>query len=89
MHGRSSLIDHDGKALFANIPNPMEVGRYHSLVSEIGANNSLTVCAKSGVSEIMAVRHKTLPRFGVQFHPESILTPDGMKMTENFLSYCR
>jgi len=86
MHGKTSLIHHDGKGLFAGIKNPLEVGRYHSLA----ANRSripkvLTVSATTEDGEIMGVRHVALPVEGVQFHPESVLTPDGPSLLENFL----
>ena len=86
MHGKTSQIEHDGKAVYRSLPNPFEVGRYHSLAAkrdEVPQN--LTVTAQTKEGEIMGVRHKTLPIEGVQFHPESVLTPNGPKVLENFL----
>ena len=86
MHGKTSQIEHDGKAIYRSLPNPFEVGRYHSLAAkrdEVPQN--LTVTAQTKEGEIMGVRHKTLPIEGVQFHPESVLTPNGPKVLENFL----
>ena len=86
MHGKTSQIKHDGKEVYRSLPNPFEVGRYHSLAAkrdEVPQN--LTVTAQTKEGEIMGVRHKTLPIEGVQFHPESVLTPNGPKVLENFL----
>lgn len=87
MHGKSDLITHDGKTIFTGLPNPLRVIRYHSLALE---KNSLPpeieISAMSNDGEIMAIRHKTLPIEGVQFHPESIGTEEGMKMLANFIS---
>jgi anthranilate synthase/aminodeoxychorismate synthase-like glutamine amidotransferase len=87
MHGKSSMISHNGSALFADLPTPFEAGRYHSLVVE---RNSFPACleitAESDDGEIMALRHRELPVQGVQFHPESILTRDGKKILTSFLS---
>jgi len=88
MHGKTSLVRHDGSALFAGLPQPCEVGRYHSLIAAPESlPASLTVSARTDEGEIMAVRHRTLAVEGVQFHPESILTPDGPRLLENFLRY--
>ncbi len=87
MHGKSCLIRHDGSELFNNIPTPMEVGRYHSLISDISDCNELIITAHSESNENMAIRHKTNPVFGVQFHPESVLTPQGIDVMNNFLLY--
>jgi anthranilate synthase/aminodeoxychorismate synthase-like glutamine amidotransferase len=87
MHGKTSLIEHDGDGLFANLPNPFEVGRYHSLAanrSKVPAE--LAVTARTQEGEIMGVRHRTLTVVGVQFHPESVLTPEGPKLLGNFLT---
>ncbi len=84
-HGKSCSIDHDGSAIFQNIPNPMKAGRYHSLISDISNSKALTVTALSKSDEVMAVSHKSYPVFGVQFHPESVLTPDGMGIIKNFI----
>jgi anthranilate synthase/aminodeoxychorismate synthase-like glutamine amidotransferase len=88
MHGKTSLVRHDGSALFAGLPQPCEVGRYHSLIAAPEAlPEVLAVTARTDEGEIMAVRHRTLQVEGVQFHPESILTPAGPKLLENFLRY--
>ncbi|MCE5186936.1 MAG: aminodeoxychorismate/anthranilate synthase component II [Planctomycetaceae bacterium] len=85
MHGKPSRITHDGKGLFEGLENPMQAGRYHSLcVCPVSLPASLEkTAAFDGI--IMAVRHRTLPVFAVQFHPESILTPAGGKIIENML----
>jgi len=86
MHGKTSRIGHDGRTLFAGLPDPCEVGRYHSLIAapeRIPAE--LEVSARTEEGEIMGVRHRTLTVEGVQFHPESILTPDGPRLMGNFL----
>jgi anthranilate synthase/aminodeoxychorismate synthase-like glutamine amidotransferase len=85
-HGKSSTVRHDGSTLFAGMPNPFEAGRYHSLtVREEGLPRDLRVTARSEDGLVMAVAHRTLPAFGVQFHPESILTPAGRTLLGNFL----
>lgn len=86
MHGKTSRIEHDGKTLFAGISQPFEVGRYHSLCAETESlPASLVVTAKTDSGVIMGVRHKTLPIEGVQFHPESVLTPEGDTLMTNFM----
>ena len=80
----SAKLEHEGSGLFAGLPSPLTVGRYHSLVAEPSLPDSLTVTARGG-GVVMAVRHRELPALGVQFHPESVLTPDGKRMLENFL----
>ena len=86
MHGKISEIYHQGDSLFQDLPSPFKATRYHSLViEEKSLPECLEVTARSEDQEIMGVRHKTLPLWGVQFHPESILTPSGKKMLENFL----
>jgi len=86
MHGKTSPIEHDGSGLFRGIPSPMEATRYHSLVVEPSSlPDALVVTARTAEGEIMALRHKTLPVWGVQFHPESILTVAGKKLLTNFL----
>jgi anthranilate synthase/aminodeoxychorismate synthase-like glutamine amidotransferase len=86
MHGKTSLVHHDGASLFAGLPEPCEVGRYHSLIAAPEALPAvLVVSARTAEGEIMAVRHGTLAVEGVQFHPESILTPEGPKLLGNFL----
>ena len=88
MHGKTSLMRHDGRTLFAHVPQPCEVGRYHSLIAAPASLPAvLEVSARTDEGEIMAVRHRTLTVEGVQFHPESILTPAGPKMLEAFLQY--
>jgi anthranilate synthase/aminodeoxychorismate synthase-like glutamine amidotransferase len=88
MHGKTSLVRHDGRTLFAGLPEPCEVGRYHSLIAAPASIPAqLEVSARTAEGEIMAVRHRTLTVEGVQFHPESILTPDGPQLLSNFLSY--
>jgi anthranilate synthase/aminodeoxychorismate synthase-like glutamine amidotransferase len=86
MHGKPSPIAHDGSSLFSDLSNPFEAGRYHSLVVE---GSSLPACleisAETEDGEIMALRHRALPVFGVQFHPESVLTADGRKILKRFL----
>ena len=87
MHGRACMVAHDGTGLFNNLPNPLKVGRYHSLVVEINApeKSKLVVTARSGEQEIMALSHVEHPTYGVQFHPESILTVRGLSIFANFL----
>jgi para-aminobenzoate synthetase component II len=87
MHGKTSPIKHDGKDLFAGMPNPFMATRYHSLVIQRDTMpDCLEITAESDEGEIMGVRHKTLPIWGVQFHPESILTENGRQILKNFLS---
>jgi anthranilate synthase/aminodeoxychorismate synthase-like glutamine amidotransferase len=86
MHGKTSLIEHDGKGLFAGLPQPCEVGRYHSLAADREAIPAvLEVTARTSGGEIMGVRHRELRVQGVQFHPESVLTPEGDQLLGNFL----
>ena len=87
MHGKTSTIVHDGKGVFAGMTEPFEAGRYHSLViSPDGFPEQLEVAARTREDgTIMAVRHRTHPVHGVQFHPESVLTPDGRRILRNFL----
>jgi anthranilate synthase/aminodeoxychorismate synthase-like glutamine amidotransferase len=89
MHGKVSAITHDGSDLFAGVPNPVDVMRYHSLlVASDSLPPALVVTARAtdDPDEIHAVRHASLPIWGVQFHPESVMTPHGPRMLENFLS---
>jgi anthranilate synthase/aminodeoxychorismate synthase-like glutamine amidotransferase len=89
MHGKTSRITHDGKGLFKDVPNPLEVMRYHSLVVEtdtLPADLEIVARATDDSSEIHAVRHRRHPVWGVQFHPESILTQHGKDILRNFLS---
>ena len=86
MHGKTSLLDHDGLTVFDGLPAAMEVGRYHSLIATAKSLPAvLEISAKTKRNEIMAVRHRELPLEGVQFHPESVLTPDGDALMENFM----
>ena len=86
MHGKTSPIEHDGQGVYAGIPNPCEVGRYHSLIAERDSlPRELQVTARTSEGEIMGLRHATLNMEGVQFHPESVLTPQGPAMMKNFL----
>jgi anthranilate synthase/aminodeoxychorismate synthase-like glutamine amidotransferase len=90
MHGKTSLIRHDGIGLFADLPQPCEVGRYHSLIAAPEAlPAALIVSAQTPEGEIMGVRHRDLAVAGVQFHPESILTPAGPRLLANFLTSTR
>jgi anthranilate synthase component 2 len=89
MHGKTSRVTHDGKGIFKNIPSPFEVMRYHSLVIETSSlPDELEVVARaqSDPTEIHAVRHREHPVWGVQFHPESILTENGKQILQNFLA---
>jgi anthranilate synthase/aminodeoxychorismate synthase-like glutamine amidotransferase len=86
MHGKTSEIKHDGKSVFAGISQPFEVGRYHSLCAETESlPETLEVTAETDSGVIMGVRHKTLQIEGVQFHPESVLTPEGDALMTNFM----
>lgn len=84
MHGKVSLMDHDGKGVFAGIASPAKVTRYHSLIADQAEMpHSLIVTAKTEDGVVMGVRHRTLPITGIQFHPESILTEEGFRMLQN------
>ncbi|MEC9422910.1 MAG: aminodeoxychorismate/anthranilate synthase component II, partial [Nitrospinota bacterium] len=86
MHGKTSEVRHDGKTLFKNLPNPFTATRYHSLVlNRKTLPNCFEITAESEDNEIMGIRHKDLPVEGVQFHPESILTPNGKDLLKNFI----
>ena len=86
MHGKTSLIHHDGRGVYRRLSNPFEATRYHSLVIEPGTlPEELEVVARTDQNEIMGVRHKRFPLEGVQFHPESFLTGEGIKLLKNFL----
>jgi anthranilate synthase component 2 len=87
VHGKSSLVHHDGSPLYAGLPNPFPAGRYHSLRARRDAlPPDLCLTAWTAEGHVMGVRHARLPRHGVQFHPESILTPQGARLVANFLS---
>jgi para-aminobenzoate synthetase component II len=85
MHGDYSSISHDGTGVFSNLPQGFNVGRYHSLIVEDVDETPLRITAKSDDGEIMGLSHREHPTFGVQFHPESILTEHGYDMLKNFL----
>lgn len=86
MHGKTSLIKHDGKTVFEGLSQPFVVGRYHSLCAEVESlPDTLEITAETDSGVIMGVRHKTLQLEGVQFHPESVLTPEGETLMTNFM----
>jgi anthranilate synthase/aminodeoxychorismate synthase-like glutamine amidotransferase len=86
MHGKTSMVKHDGKTVFEGLGQPFEAGRYHSLcANHESLPDVLEVTAQTDQGEIMGVRHKELPLEGVQFHPESVLTPEGDRLMENFI----
>jgi anthranilate synthase/aminodeoxychorismate synthase-like glutamine amidotransferase len=86
MHGKTSVIEHDGKGVFSGLASPIEASRYHSLVvAADGMPDVLEVCARTRDGIVMALRHREHPVHGVQFHPESVLTVDGRRMLRNFL----
>ena len=84
LHGKASPVHHDGTGLFLGLPRPFEAGRYHSLAAT-RLPDELVPTAHADDGEVMAVRHRELPLAGVQFHPESVLTPDGTALARNFL----
>jgi len=84
LHGKSSPVEHDGKGVFAGLPDPFEAGRYHSLAA-LTVPDDLEITARTPDGEVMGVRHRELPIEGVQFHPESVLTPLGPSLGRNFL----
>lgn len=86
MHGKVSEIEHDGSQLFKSVPSPFQATRYHSLTIDPDTlSQEFTVSARTNDKVIMAITHKTKPLFGVQFHPESIMTPEGKTILRNFL----
>lgn len=87
-HGKASMITHDKSALFSELPTPLQVGRYHSLVAELSIDAPIKITARCEINEIMALQHATHPVYGVQFHPESILTPNGSDLIKNFITIC-
>jgi len=84
IHGKDATIVHDGEGVYSGLPNPLTAGRYHSLVADPDLPNELERTASIG-DVVMGVRHRELPAEGVQFHPESVLTPDGKQLLRNFL----
>ena len=90
VHGKTSPIHHTGEGIFEGVPDPFDGGRYHSLVVQKGdLPANLDVIAWTDDDLVMGIRHRELPRWGVQFHPESILTPEGPRIVENFLRLTR
>ena len=92
MHGKTSRVEHDGRGVFSGLPSPMEVMRYHSLVVEhqsLPAELEIVARAADDHTEIHGVRHRTHPVYGVQFHPESVMTPHGQSLLRNFLELAR
>jgi len=86
LHGEATPVEHDGTGVFAGLPQPLMVGRYHSLiVDDASLPQEWQITARSTSGEPMAMAHRALPRWGVQFHPESILTPDGPALLANVL----
>ena len=86
MHGKTSMAKHDGRTIYEGLSQPFEVGRYHSLCAQPESlPDVLEITAQTERGEIMGVRHKTLPLEGVQFHPESVLTPEGDRLMANFM----
>lgn len=86
MHGKTSVIEHNGHPLFNNLPSTFKVMRYHSLIVEQDKSTNLEVLARTEDKEIMALAHRDLPLYGVQFHPESILTEHGLALLNNWLT---
>ncbi len=86
MHGKASLAHHDGEGILARMSRPFVAGRYHSLIAIPPLPDVLEVTARTDAGEIMAIQHRALPIYGVQFHPESILTPEGPRLLEDFLA---
>ena len=85
VHGKATTIEHDGRTIFSGLSSPLTVGRYHSLVVDAELPECLEESARGG-GVVMAVRHRELPAEGVQFHPESVLTPSGKELLRNFLA---
>ena len=85
VHGKACTVKHDGRGLFAGLPTELEAGRYHSLAAET-VPDELEVSGTADDGEVMAVRHRELPIDGIQFHPESVLTPLGLEIARNFLT---
>ena len=89
VHGKATEITHNGKGLFKTLPSPMQVGRYHSLIVEPPKAFRLETTAQTDENEIMAMQHPSHPVYGVQFHPESVLTQHGQKLVQNFVDLAR
>lgn len=90
VHGKEDLVFHNHTGIFKALPNPFKAGRYHSLVTEPSTlPATLSIEAENNHKKIMGIKHKTLPIFGVQFHPESILTPDGPLLINTFIALCK
>ncbi len=90
MHGKASAVHHEGRSIFAGLPNPLDAGRYHSLVvEEEGLPGDLVPLAHSRDGVLMAMSHRIHPMVGLQFHPESVLTPQGVQLVRNFLRQYR
>ena len=89
VHGKTTKIDHDGRTIFRGLREPLEVGRYHSLIADPHLPDPLERSAVAGDGIVMAVRHRDLPAEGVQFHPESVLTEQGRELLSNFLTGAR
>lgn len=86
-HGKADIVFHEKKGIFSNLPNPLKVARYHSLIVENASlPKELLITAMTKENEIMALQHKTYPLYGVQFHPESVLTEQGHQLLSNFLA---
>lgn len=89
LYGEARPISHNGAGLFRDLPDPLSVGLYHSLTAEPAPETPLKITATSQNGEVMAIQHESASVFGVQFHPESILTPDGHALLANFLAHVR
>jgi anthranilate synthase/aminodeoxychorismate synthase-like glutamine amidotransferase len=91
VHGKTAIIEHDGRTIFTGLSRKLVVGRYHSLIADpdLPAELERTAVTTAGPSVVMAVRHRTLPAEGVQFHPESVLTSSGRELLSNFLTRTR
>ena len=88
VHGKTSVIRHNGRGLFEGLPSPLTVGRYHSLAAEPDTVRELVITARTDDGIVMGVEHSELPLWGVQFHPESVLTQGGHRMLANWLAAC-